>query len=110
MIWDESFYTIEMQSYYRNRRCRPCRVGDHPRNLHRQTACYVDINATVEDRNGEIVYVSLVWMDGLCAQPEMGLEQPTQAHQSPDYVRHEVAGDPTSPVQYINFSLVNDGI
>ncbi|MEL0332065.1 MAG: hypothetical protein VW982_07605 [Candidatus Poseidoniales archaeon] len=72
-------------------------------------ACEIEVFVSVHDRNGFESNNSTLAMEGLCAQPEIVLEQLFPGWETPDFVCHEVAGDPTSPLQYVNFSLVNDG-
>ena len=71
--------------------------------------CDVLVVAVAYDRDGLEAGNSSLAMSGLCAQPEVALEQFYPGWETPDFVCHEVAGDPTSTVQYVNFSLVNDG-
>ena len=72
-------------------------------------ACDLEISATVLDRNGLEVNSTTVTLQGICAQPELEVEQFYPSWETPEFVCHEVAGDPTSDLQYVNFSLVNDG-
>ncbi|MDP7256906.1 MAG: thrombospondin type 3 repeat-containing protein [Candidatus Thalassarchaeaceae archaeon] len=71
--------------------------------------CDAEISATVYDRNGVEANSTSVILQGICAQPEMDVEQFYPEWESPDFVCHVIAGDPTSSLQYVNFSLVNDG-
>jgi hypothetical protein len=71
--------------------------------------CELEISATVYDRNDVEANSTTTTLQGICAQPEMDVEQSYPEWETPDYVCHVVAGDPTSELQYVNFSLVNDG-
>ena len=71
--------------------------------------CDVEIRFSIEDSFGEVVNSTVLLLEGICAQTEFTLSQHFPAQESPEYVCHEIAGDPTSNVQYVNFSLVNDG-
>ena len=64
-IWDEALYTIEMQTFTETVDADLAEWETILGIYIDRFACYVDINATVEDRNGDIVNVSLVWMDAV---------------------------------------------